>query len=151
MGAPSRHDATFLRLFARAMEDTGDPEQLVLACGLWEQFRDAAVQEGWFAANGREAASLSLHIAELLRQLPEGLLDEVQQGARSEARATGEKKRSYLFPEDLYQRACVLDPHPEAFAQWMAWASGQPGSQARETWPRRGTRFDRGISNRSFV
>jgi hypothetical protein len=129
MGGPSRHDATFLRLFALGMEDSGNPEQVVLACSLWEQFRDAAVQEGWFAANGREAASLSLHIAELLRRLPEELLHELQQSARL-ARGAGEKTRSYLFPEDLYQRACVLDPHPEAFAQWMAWASGQPGSQA---------------------
>jgi hypothetical protein len=130
MGRPSRHDATFLRLLARGMEHTGNPEQVVLACSLWEQFRDAAVQEDWFAANGREAALLSLHIAELLRRLPEELLHELQQSARSEARAGGEKKRSYFFPEDLYQRACVLDPHPEAFAQWMDWAAGQPGSQA---------------------
>jgi hypothetical protein len=129
MGGPSRHDATFLRLFARGMEESRDPEHVVLACKLWEEFRHTAVQEGWFAANGREAAALSLHIADLLRQLPEELLRELQRSARSQAKASGEKM-SFLFPEELYQRACVLDPHPEAFSQWMDWAARQPGEQA---------------------
>ena len=129
MGGPSRHDATFLRLFARAMEETRNPEGVVLACSLWEQFRYAAVQEGWFAANGSEAAALSLHIADLLRQLPDELLRELQWSARPEAKAGGQKP-SYVFPEELYQRACVLDPHPEAFSQWMEWAARQPGKQA---------------------
>jgi hypothetical protein len=129
MGGPSRHDATFLRLFARGMEETRNPEHVVLACRLWEDFRHAAVQEGWFAANGGEAAALSLHIAGLLRRLPEELLRELQRSACSQAKAGGEKL-SYLFPEDLYQRACVLDPHPESFSQWMDWAARQPGEQA---------------------
>ena len=129
MGGPSRKDATFLRLFARGMEETRNPEHLLLACKLWEDFRSAAVQEGWFAPNGGEAAALSLHMADLLRQVPEQLLYELQHSARTQAKATGENL-SYLFPEQLYQRACVLDPHPHAFSQWMDWADRQPGGQA---------------------
>lgn len=136
MGGPSRKDATFLRLFARGMEETRDPEHVVLACQLWEDFRNAAVQEGWCAANGGEAAALSLHMADLLRQLPEQLLHELQHAARTRAKASGENL-SYLFPEQLYQRACVLDPHPDAFSQWMDWAARQPGGQVErvaEAW-----------------
>ena len=129
MGGPSRHDAAFLRLFARGYEETRNPESVVLACSLWEQFRHAAVHEGWFAANGREAAALALHIADLLQQLPDGLLRELQRSARREAK-TGREDLSYLFPEEMYQRACALDPHPEAFSQWMDWAARQPGKRA---------------------
>ena len=128
MGGPSRHDATFLRLLARGMEETQDPENIVLACKFWEDFRQAAEQEGWFAANGPEAAALALHMASLLGHLPEPLLRELQHSARGEAMAGGERL-PFLFPEELYRRACVLDPHPEAFEQWMAWASRQPGER----------------------
>lgn len=130
LGGPSRHDATFLRLFARATEESRNPDGLVLACTLWEEFRRAAVQEGWFAANGPEAAAVSLRMAGLLRQLPNGLLRELQWSTRSQVQGGGEQP-SYLVPEELYQRACVLDPHPEAFSQWMEWAVGQSGTQAK--------------------
>ena len=129
MGGPSRHDATFLRLLARGMEESQNPEQVVLACSMWENFRHAGVQEGWFAANGPEAAALSLHIADLLRRLPDGLLRELQASAWSRSKTSGEKT-PYLFPEEMYQRACALDPHPETFAQWMDWAGRQRGDQA---------------------
>ena len=130
MDGPSRHDATFMRLFARGMEESQDPEHVVVACRLWEDFRHAAVQEGWFAANGPEAAALSLHIADLLRRLPQELLRALQQSAYSQAKASGEKM-SYLFPEEMYQRACALDPHPESFSQWMDWAARRPGEAER--------------------
>ena len=129
MGGPSRHDATFLRLLARGMEESQNPEQVVLACSMWENFRHEGVQEGWFAANGPEAAALSLHIADLLRRLPDGLLRELQASAWSRSKTSGEKT-PYLFPEEMYQRACALDPHPETFAQWMDWAGRQRGDQA---------------------
>jgi hypothetical protein len=130
MGGPSRHDATFLRLFARGMEETRNLEDIVPACKLWEEFRHAAVQEGWFAANGREVAALSLHIAGLLRQLPPDMMRDLQRSAPLRAQ-TGGEKLSFLSLEDLYRRACVLDPHPEAFSQWMEWAGQQPGAQAQ--------------------
>ena len=129
MGGPSRHDATFNRLFARALEETRDPERLVLACAMWDEFQRAAAQEGWFADNSSESATVSLHIAELLEQLPESALRDLQQSARRDAKVGG-SKISFLFPGELYQRACVLDPHPEAFARWMAWAARQPGTRA---------------------
>jgi hypothetical protein len=129
MGGPSRHDATFLRLLARGMEETKDVENIVLACRFWEDFRQAAVHEGWFAGNGPEAATLALHMASLLGHVPEHTLGDLQRSARAEARSDGETL-TFLFPEELYSRACVLDPHAEAFEQWMDWASRQPGDQA---------------------
>jgi hypothetical protein len=129
MGGPSRHDATFLRLWARALEESRDPEKVVLACRLWDEFRHAAVQEGWFDASGPEAAALALHMAGLLREVPERALRDLQHSARSQREAGGDRA-SFLFPEELYQRACSLDPHPEAFSQWMEWAARQSGRQA---------------------
>jgi tetratricopeptide (TPR) repeat protein len=124
VGGPSGQDAAGLQLFARAMEETRDPAKVLVACGAWEEFRHTAAQEGWFPANGAEAATLALHVAELLRQLPDELLRELQQAHRWK-REPGEKKPSFLSPDELYQRACALDPHPEAFAQWLAWAATQ--------------------------
>ncbi|MEP7308135.1 MAG: hypothetical protein ABJA98_21745 [Acidobacteriota bacterium] len=129
LGGPSRHDATFLRLFARGLEETRNPDQVVLACRLWEDFRHAAVREGWFADNGPEAAALALHMADLLNQLPNDLLRDLQWSARAGTNEGGDKL-TYLFQEELYRRACVLDPHPESFSQWMEWAARQPGNGA---------------------
>jgi len=125
MGGPSRHDATFNQLLARAFEETHDPERLVLACAMWDEFQRAAAQEGWFAGNGPESAAVSLHIASLLEQLPEPALRELQQSPRRDAKVRG-RNISFMFPDELYQRACLLDPHPEAFSRWMAWAARQP-------------------------
>jgi tetratricopeptide (TPR) repeat protein len=136
MGGPSRHDATFLRLFARALEETHDAEKIVIACHVWEEFREVAAREGWFPPNGAESAALALHAADLLRGLPEGLLRELRYSLRSKAENRGERI-SFALPEELYQRACALDPHPEAFAQWMEWASQSGGSeQVAATWHR---------------
>ena len=136
IGGRSRHDATFNRLFARALEGTRDPERLVLACAMWDEFRRTAAQEGWFADNSPESAAVSLHIAGLLEQVPESALRELQQSGRRDAKVSG-RDISFLFPDDLYRRACVLDPHPEAFSRWMAWAVRQPGRHAdsvAKTW-----------------
>ena len=131
-----RQEAYFYRLFARGMELTHDPEDLTMACGLWEEFRQQAVKEGWFSFNGAEAATLYLHIASILGRLPDGLLDELHQSIRAKKRQAGELPY-FLFPQMLYERACTLDPHFEAFAQWMEWAKGQKGGEAAqvaETW-----------------
>jgi hypothetical protein len=129
LGGPSLHDATFFRLFARGMEETRDVDDVVLACKGWEAFRQAAVQEGWFAGNGLEAAALALHVASLIGNVPEQLLRDLQHSART--RAAGEDL-TFLFPEKLYRRACVLDPHPESFAQWMEWAASHRPSEVEE-------------------
>jgi hypothetical protein len=131
------------------MEETQNPEHVVLACRLWEDFRHAAVQEGWFVANGGEAAALSLHIADLLRRLPGELLLDLQRSARSRAKADGEKM-SYLFPRTCTNaRASSIRIRRRLRNGW----TGLRGSQERRRIgsPRRGTRFDREILNRSFA
>jgi hypothetical protein len=129
MGGPSRHDAAFNRLLARAFEETHDPEHLVIACSIWDEFQRAAALEGWFADNSPESAAISLHIAGLLERIPEPALRELQQSARRGTALRG-RNLSFLSPNELYQRACLLDPHPEAFSRWMAWAARQRGGQA---------------------
>jgi hypothetical protein len=46
----------------------------------------------------------------------------------------------FLFPEQLYQRACSIDPSPEAFEKWLNWAGEdsdwKAGEQAAEAWRR---------------
>jgi tetratricopeptide (TPR) repeat protein len=130
-GAP-RQDAVFFRMYALAMESSGDEEDLLEACELWDKFRQHAVREGWFRGSGVEAAILYLHMADVLGRIPGELLKEFQRAARSGNRQAAGEDRYFLFPEKLYARACVIDPHPEAFAQWMRWAAGQSVSQAED-------------------
>ena len=66
MGGASQRDAYFLRLFARGMEELRGPENVAMACATWDEFRQQAVREGWFTANGPEAATLCLHMAGVL-------------------------------------------------------------------------------------
>jgi len=136
LGGPCREDASFFRLFARGLEQSGDPEDAALACGVWDEFRKAAVREGWFAANGSEAAALYLHMAGVLGRLPMEL-------QRSLQNATGRQKKGgpgdmyFVSAEELYRRACTLDPHPEAFSAWFKWASRNSQRQAEsvaEAW-----------------
>jgi hypothetical protein len=136
MGGAARSDANYLRLFARGMEELGDPENIARACAIWEEFRQHAVREGWFKANGPEAATLYLHIADALRKLPDELLDELQRAAARQNKQSAEELY-FLYPEKLYERACVLDPHFESFSQWMDWAKrSRSGSAERvaEAW-----------------
>ncbi len=123
MGGASRHDAYFFRLFARGLEAIGDPKSIATACAEWEEFRKEAVREGWFPANGPEAATLHLHMAGTLRRVPEELLAEMQ---RTAVRKSGKSAEDiyFLYPEKLYGRACALDPHFDSFSQWMDWAKG---------------------------
>jgi len=126
MGGPPREDAYFYRLFARAMEQSGELENIAISCAAWDQFRQAAVREGWFPANGVEAATLYLHMAEQARQLPVEILRDLKHGKMKLSR----EERYFISPEELYQRACALDPHTEAFSQWMDWARQNSASQA---------------------
>lgn len=129
MGGASRHDAYFLRLFARGMEEVRDTENLLSACAMWDEFRQQAVREGWFAANGPEAATLYLHMAGVLRKLPHGLLADLQRKALRKGQQSAEELY-FLFPEKLYGRACALDPHFESFSQWMEWAKSSHAMDA---------------------
>jgi hypothetical protein len=128
MGGASRHDAYFFRLFARGMEEAGEPKKAAVA---WDEFRREAVREGWFPANGPEAATLYLHMAGVLRKLHRDSLADLQRTAcRNSGKSTEELY--FLYPEKLYGRACALDPHFESFSQWMEWAKGGRAGEAEK-------------------
>ena len=119
LGGPTREDAYFQRLFAVGTEQTDDIYEVALACGAWDRFRQAAVEEGWFPPNGPEAAALYLHIAKLLDKIPADALPKLRQVTKKQL---PDEDLFYLDPDSLYQRACALDPHFEAFQQWLTWA-----------------------------
>ena len=119
-GAP-RRDAIFFRDLARALERTGDSEDLMQGCECWDCFRQEAVREGWFAERSLEIAALYLHMAGLLGRMPAKLLREMQ---RQFGGAVSRESNCFYFPEELYARACLIDPHPDAFSQWLRWARG---------------------------
>lgn len=123
-----RQDATFFRMFACEMERSGEPEDLLQAAELWSEFHEHAVREGWFRDGGLETAALYLHVAESLGQLPQEMVEE----SRSSSGRGGTPRgvRIFHFPGQLYERACSMDPHPEAFAQWMRWAERQPDRES---------------------
>lgn len=138
LGGATRHDAHFQRLLARTYEETGDLEDIPPACAAWEEFRQAAVKEGWFPPNGTEVATLYLHMASQARKIPQHLRHILN---AEMMRQPGSGESAYfLKAEELYQRACALDPHTEAFSEWLDWAredSGQaPAERVAESWHR---------------
>ncbi len=128
LGGAARQDATFFRMFASEMERSGDPEDILYACELWREFHERALREGWFREGGLETAAVYLHVAETLGQLPQEMLEEFQ--SNSGRRGTGGKDVGFQSPGQLYALACSKDPHPDAFAQWMRWAEGQPDRES---------------------
>jgi len=135
MGGPAVHDAHFLRLFARTIENHGG---FAAACEVWDRFRHAAIKEGLFAADGPENAFLYLHMAEVLRRLgPDHLWDEQQDWldqmdewtdwGDEEPDSFGPPQRPsrpkrdtyFLFPEQLYERAVALRPDADIYRQWQ--------------------------------
>ncbi len=130
LGGAPRQDAAFFRMYARAMETSGDPEDLYEACELWDVFRQQAVKEDWFRPNGVEVATLYLHMAEILRRAPDDLLREFQRPLAVGPLAKDD--RYFLFPEKLYQRACAIDPHQEAFSRWKQWAVERSAPEAEK-------------------
>ncbi len=137
LGGPAKRDAAFLRLYARGMEQSDDPEELAVACGAWDEFRQFAVKEGWFKANGSEAAELYLHMARVLQKIPGNFLPQIRNSILSRMRGASREDFYFLFPEKLYERACAIDPHFEAFSQWLAWAKqGNGAERVAEAWHR---------------
>jgi hypothetical protein len=149
MGGPAVQNAYFWRLFARLLE--GGPDSLALeVCTLWEQFRQHALAEGWFREDGPEAATLYLHMAELLLDIPREELLETRaefmegfsgywhsyEGQPPAIRAVAAKHKTpdfyYLFPEVLFARSCAIDPHRETFERWLEWARQEPDWKAAE-------------------
>ncbi len=138
MGGASLKNAYFWRLHARAAETKG---KIFLACGLWEEFHKHAIHEGWFSVDGREVSVIYLHMAALLRRLPEhdfewgrmtfernfngfgfyyenqpkSLLDVVSK------EAGGGMDTYFLYPARLYRLASEIDPDPQTFRQWLEW------------------------------
>jgi hypothetical protein len=157
MGGPSLKNAYFWRLFAHSVENAAETFP-PLACSLWEQFRRHALAEGWFREDGPEAAALYLHMAELLRYMPSELLNEIFATFETKSKGFGDyyedqppairaveaKYRTtdsyFLSPAKLFERACAIDPHREAFEQWLAWAKeecdGKAADRVAESWRR---------------
>src|ERR1700689_3391064 len=75
-------------------------------------------------------------MAGLLRRIPEDELGDLQRESRSNRRL-GLEDSYFLFPDKLYERACVLDPHPDVFSQWLDWAvqeSARRGEDVAKAW-----------------
>ena len=143
IGSRPRHDAHFLRLFALALEKSGDPYDLFEAGQLWEDFQKKAVEEGWFPPDGPECATLDLHMAQLLVRLEN--YPHVAEDFRNSLSDGGPRNKApnsdELFPwtaEQLYQRACRIDPHREAYQAWLDWARKQTdwkrAEEAAQAW-----------------
>jgi len=158
MGGAPRKDAYFCRLMARQAEDPRSMACLP-ACTMWDEFRQHAVQEGWFRADGPEVAALYLHMADILQHMSREDLASLQQSFRNQysrlafqylehhppsvrefASKKDEEALYLLFPERLYARACAIDPDPEVFMRWVEWARGGSGwkleEEAAEAWKR---------------
>ncbi|MGO8792215.1 MAG: hypothetical protein ACLQVL_33170 [Terriglobia bacterium] len=149
LGGPVLKNAYFWRLYAREVEFSDNPLKPA-ACRLWEEFRRHAVAENWFREDGPEAAALYVHMAELMQEVPPEALGDVQRDFAAKAgnfpryyddqpaaiRAVAAKYDSsdvyFLFPEKLFERACTLDPHAEAFQKWLDWAMQEGDWKAAE-------------------
>jgi hypothetical protein len=136
LGGRSVHNAYFWRLFARARESNGEP---IEACVLWNHFRNAAIEEDLFAADGPETAFLYVHMAELLSSAPPHQLRQMQSAYcrdpdgweeyddedesppyGSQSSSDGEEQHLYfLFPEKLYERASTLRPDANIYKDWL--------------------------------
>jgi hypothetical protein len=147
LGGSTTKDAYFWRLFARSAESSRE-HQTFMACSMWDEFRRHAVAEGWFADQGQESAALYLHIAELLQRFPSEQLAALRPSFMAQFTGYAEFSRNespasrggspdrpdfyFLFPGQLFERACAMDPHREAFEQWVEWAEAGAGWKEAE-------------------
>jgi hypothetical protein len=133
----ARKDAYFWRLLARATES--HVAEAINAM-YWERFLRHAVHEGMFEKSSVEAATIWLHIAELLshlslrdldrdrnRVIDLRLISEYYDGQPSEfAVLRPESDRAVaedvLTPGRAFQHAAMIRPDAETFRQWWAWA-----------------------------
>jgi hypothetical protein len=122
LGGDSYPDAYSSRLLARAMEQAGDLSNRAAACGAWDLFSQCAVKEGWFSPNGPEMAMIYLRMAHILEELPRGLVEELKRNDGHRKRKDGPERPYYVDPDELFWRACALDPQKDSFARWLDWA-----------------------------
>ena len=156
MDGPALRNAWFWRLLARGFEeDKGEPMAIAQACSAWEEFRKHAVREGWFPAEGPEAATLFLHMADLLHHVSPPNLIGVRvrferqfdgyaasyRGQPPEIRALMPDRNNrhlyFLSIQEVLERACQADPCAENFQRWLrhtAEASPDSSDLVAERW-----------------
>lgn len=124
LGGPPRQDAAFHSLFARslALDDMWGE-----ACGSWHSFLEKAVEEGWFPAKSPEAAAVYLHMARLLGDAPPWEVGEYRKAIKAPI-----PRGTPMDTAALYERACVIDPHPTVFTQWLNWTKREKGPAAEK-------------------
>jgi hypothetical protein len=127
LGSPVRVDAFFMRINALAFESTNEAHMAFAASMIWNEFRKAAVYEGWFRDRGPEAAALYLHIAGIIRSLPPDFVSETKAQGRDRRRL--DDSFDPLDVDALYSQACALHPHSEAFIEWLSFAEAAPAFQ----------------------
>lgn len=146
-GGTSVHDAYFFRLFARAREANGE---WFGACLTWNQFQEAAVREGLFAADGQENAFLYLHMADLLCHIPPAHLEELREEYIEAREYWGDlglpdevspqegpvDQRDgadlyFIYPEKLYERAAALRPDAQVYKEWLDYVRAADRPDAR--------------------
>jgi hypothetical protein len=127
LGGKPRRDAYYFRLMARALEELRegfeDPIEIVL---YWEDFRQQAIKEKWFPANGVEDGVLSLRMAQIAERIPADIVEDLREEEIVRPSRTGRRgalpSLKLLDPGVLYERACRADPSPEVFGAWLKWA-----------------------------
>ncbi len=146
LGGPSLHNASQWRLIALALE----PEDTILACAFWDEFRRHAIHEKWFSEGGLGEAALYLRMTELLLRMDrdtrkrlaesfardfvgcERFYEDQPESVRAAASLTTPPDAYFVELEELFERAARCDPHPETFRSWLSWAREEPGWKAAE-------------------
>lgn len=155
MGGPPLKTAAYWRLMARGYELAESRRSVSLnICVYWEMFRRHATAEGWFADGGPESAAIYLRMAEALgKHEPLWLKSERQRYlADVEKRKTLEKiyyadqpaavrqaglgpgkiEPWVLDPDQLYARACAIEPSAENHRRWLEWARSHSGTDWKD-------------------
>ncbi|MDQ1451370.1 MAG: hypothetical protein QOK38_1236 [Acidobacteriaceae bacterium] len=142
LGRP-REDAYWRRLLARGLEEmdaAGEARFRSVQC--WEYFRDQAIRERWFAVNSLEDGLLSMRMARIVSRLPWDLVEDLLEDEPAESGRPGRDgtlpTHALLDAGNLFARACRADPHPEVFAEWLAWAKREDHDpdEVAELWRR---------------
>ena len=121
----AREDAEYFRMVARTLESFHDADDVIEACEVWNEFLMSAVSENLFPESGVEVVTLYLHMADLLAKVPAQQLLIAQRQTAMSRHSSAAEKHYFLDPEQLFSRACTIDPQADAFSQWMRWASQQ--------------------------